>query len=230
MQPEILKDNNSELEYLKINKNSKTAIILFHGYGASMNDLYGIGEYIKLEDNADWFFPNGHLGLEMMGMMSARAWFPIDAAELEKAMMSGTFRDFESMATSEFEIAVEKCKSFITSISEGYDKVIVGGFSQGAMIATHAALDISERIDALLCLSGTLVSKEKLIDRLESVNKFPVFQTHGKQDQILAYAASKNLFELLKLGGHQGEFVSFEGGHEIPADALGKLEMFINKI
>jgi phospholipase/carboxylesterase len=230
MQPSVLKENKSELEYLKIDNQSKTAIILFHGYGASMNDLYGIGQYVKLETTADWFFPNGHLSLEMMGMMSARAWFPIDAKALEQAMMSGTFRDFQTLTSPEFEVAVEKCKSFIGSLAEKYDKVIVGGFSQGAMVSTHASLDISDKVDALLCLSGTLISKDKLISRLDSAKKFPFFQTHGKQDQVLSYDAGKNLFELLKLGGHQGEFVSFEGGHEIPADALSKMEHFINKI
>lgn len=230
MQQQVFNDNASNLDYLKIDNSSKTAIVLFHGYGASMSDLYGLGQYIQTDEKADWIFPNGNLSLEMMGMAQARAWFPIDAQALEAAMMSGTFRDFESVDTPEFKQAVDVCIRFITSLKSEYDRIIVGGFSQGAMISTHACLDVSELVSGLICLSGTLINKEKLIGRLESVNKFSFFQSHGKQDPILPYNSAKQLFELLKLGSHQGEFISFDGAHEIPEVVLLKLQKYINTV
>ena len=58
--------------------------------------------------------------------------------------------------------------------------------------------------------------------------KFPFFQSHGKNDPILSYQGAKSLFELLKLCGHEGEFVSFDGAHEIPEKVLMKSKDFIN--
>ena len=226
MSQQVFRENKSELDYLKINNNSKTAFILLHGYGASMYDLYGIGSYMKSEISCDWIFPNGHLGL-MGGMLMSRAWFPIDAEALEKAMQTGQFRDFESVNSPEFQDAVDKSKTFVESIAEEYDYIILGGFSQGAMISTHVSLELDEKLSALVCLSGTLISKESLINKLDHKNKFPFFQSHGKQDPILDYSSAKNLFELLKLGGHQGEFIGFDGAHEIPESVLMKMNKFL---
>ena len=231
MQPTIFKEDNSQLDYLKIDNNADTAIVLFHGYGASMYDLYGIGNYLNTQNPSNWYFPNGHLDLSMgMGMMMARAWFPIDAQALEKAMQSGTFRDFENISSPEFHEAVKKCQTFIESLQAKYKKVIVGGFSQGSMITTHAVSQLDKSIAGLLCLSGTLIDKNNLISNLEKSQSFPFFQSHGKNDPILDYNAAKNLFELLKLSGNQGEFISFDGAHEIPVEVLEKLTVFINRI
>ena len=65
MQPEVLLEEKSQLQYLKVDNGGKVAIVLFHGYGASMMDLYGLSSVIPTNFKADWFFPNGFLPLNM---------------------------------------------------------------------------------------------------------------------------------------------------------------------
>ena len=227
-QPQI--ETNSQLQYLQTSSDSKTAVILFHGYGASMMDLYGLADMVDTKESIDWIFPNGHI--ELHPTMMARAWFPLDEKALDEAMRSGTHRDFSELNHPEFQDAVEKCSKFISAMSEKYDKLIVGGFSQGSMISTHAALRNSHKVSALICLSGALIAKESILEAfdIKDANNFPFFQSHGKDDAILSYSYAKQLFGLLKLGGHEGEFISFDGGHEIPMIVLTKLNKFLNRI
>jgi len=231
MQPEVFKENNSGLEYLKIKNQSDTVVVMFHGYGASMMDLYGIGEAILPKDRPDWIFPNGHLGLDMMGMGAmARAWFPIDMAALEQAMQSGSHRDFSDMYSPEFAEALELSQKFFNALKTKYKNIILGGFSQGAMIATHLSLKNSGGTKALICFSGAFAGKKQLLELSENSTKFPFFQSHGKQDPVLGFDGAMKLFELLKLSSHEGEFIGFDGAHEIPMQVIKKAEAFINRI
>ncbi len=229
MQPSVLIEESSGLEYLKKDNQKRKAIILFHGYGASMMDLYGLNEVVPNHEEYDWFFPNGHIGLNMgMGMMG-RAWFPIDMAALEQAMSNGTHRSFSKVYSDDFAKAVDLGERFVLSIKDNYDSLIIGGFSQGSMITSHISMKQSKNLDGLILFSGNLIGQDQLIALLETSKKFPFFQSHGKQDQVLGYDYAKSLFELIKLGGHEGEFVSFDGGHEIPMDVINKLGLFLKR-
>jgi phospholipase/carboxylesterase len=81
------------LEFIHVeNDPKKPAVMLLHGYGASMDDLFPLFEYLAKDWN--WFFPNAPLEVPIGPMMSGRAWFPIDMEALNAAMMSGQHRDF----------------------------------------------------------------------------------------------------------------------------------------
>ena len=217
--------NNFPLQYL-LNKEQKTAskaVCLFHGYGASMEDLYGLADYLDPNGEYDWYFPNGHLASQFGG----RAWFPIDMMALQTAMMKREHRNFAKLYSVEFAKAQELGREFVNVLLSLYEQVYIGGFSQGAMITSHIALDLHDKISGLILFSGNLLGQEQLIKGLERSTKFPFFQSHGKQDQVLSYQYAKSLFELYKLGGHQGEFVSFDGGHEIPMEVLTKAKKFL---
>jgi phospholipase/carboxylesterase len=69
-----------------------------------------------------------------------------------------------------------------------------------------------------------------LLDGREGKKPVPFFQSHGKQDPVLNFAESMKLFELLKLNRFQGEFVPFDGAHEIPINVIHKVKDYINRL
>ena len=223
-------ENETNIEYLKISKNSKKCIFMLHGYGASMNDLYGLESVIETKEDYDWIFPNGPLKIPMGMGIEGRAWFPIDMAELELAMRSGSFRSFEDKEPEEFLKVVPLVKTFIEKISLGYDDIIIGGFSQGAMVSSHLTGQGVEKQKGLILMSGTLLARDILISNLESKNPIPFIQSHGKSDPVLNYDESMKLFELFKLCRFQGEFVPFDGAHEIPHLVISKVKNYINSL
>jgi phospholipase/carboxylesterase len=188
--PTILTEKNSNLDYLKKNNGSNKAIFMLHGYGASMNDLYGLADVITTNEKYDWIFPNAPLSVDLGMAMQGRAWFPIDMQELERAMMSGSHRNFEDKCPDEFKTSIDLAKVFIDSISKDYDEIIIGGFSQGAMVSSHLCSFGFEKLKGLILFSGTLIAKDMLLDGLEGKKPVPFFQSHGKQDPVLNFAES----------------------------------------
>lgn len=217
----------SNLNFLKAQGKSKTAIFILHGYGASMNDLAGLAPFLDSDNNFTWFFPDGPIGVDIGMHVQGRAWFPIDMNELQKAMMTGSHRSFADKNPKELQVSMDKCEAFIKANSKDFDQILIGGFSQGSMVTSHL-LDKFDKLTGYICLSGTLLNQSGLERTLENVAPIKFFQSHGKADQVLQYSQAMNLFELLKLYRMQGEFVSFDGGHEIPPQVLNKCKRFLS--
>ncbi len=71
------------------------AVVLLHGFGAPGTDLVALGDVLNVPKDTAIFFPEGpiDLGAEMgSGYSGARAWWPIDMAKLQVAMMTGQFQ------------------------------------------------------------------------------------------------------------------------------------------
>jgi phospholipase/carboxylesterase len=226
MHQKVYKDSVSGLEYLKVDNNKDKAICFLHGYGASMYDLYSLSESIKDAAEYDWIFINGHLPLQG-DMLTARAWFPIDMQALEAAMMKGEFREFSNAYPKELDEGINTCLSFLNSQTSRYKELHLGGFSQGAMLSSHIAGRGIENMKTLTLFSGNLIGREQLNANFKLTKRLPFFQSHGKGDQVLGYYQAKDLFELLKLNHLEGEFVTFNGAHEIPYDVIKKWEQFL---
>lgn len=230
MAPKVYTENHSGLQYLKKDHLSKNLIILFHGYGASMMDLYGLGDMIQLEEDVDWIFPNGLLELNLGFGMTGRGWFPVNMAELEKTMALGGHRDFSDEFNDDFKYALDKTNQFVQNIKGQYDKIVLGGFSQGSMLTCFLSLLNSEDISGYLCYSGTLVGQKELVKIMEKAKKFPFFQSHGKQDPVLGFSQATKQYELFKYAGFEGDFFEFDGAHEIPIEVIQESRNFLNKI
>jgi phospholipase/carboxylesterase len=229
MNSKVYKENKSNLEYLKVDNQSKNLVILFHGYGASMQDLYGLADVMPTERPCDWIFPNGLLEIPLGMGITGRGWFPVDMAQLELSMQTGSHRDFSDKTTDEFQHALEVTNTFFLEVAKDYDQIIIGGFSQGAMITSFVSLMNSDQIKGYLCLSGTLVGRPQMISLLEKAHKFPFFQSHGTQDPVLAASFAKAQYDLFTYAGFKGEFLEFSGAHEIPMSVIKKSIEFLDK-
>jgi phospholipase/carboxylesterase len=108
--------------------------------------------------------------------------------------------------------------------------LILGGFSQGAMLACDVALHLPRPPAALVLLSGapiTLATWTPLLPRLAGV---PTFQSHGRADALLSFAAAETLADRLRAAGARLEWVPFAGGHEIPRAVLSALASFLSRL
>jgi len=203
--------------------------ILFHGYGASAYDLYPLHQVIQPNVGLNWIFPDGPLEIPIAPGYMGRAWFPIDIEALQKAMMTGNFRDLTHVTPPGLAEAREKAIAMIDALGIPFRDLILGGFSQGAMLSVDIALRHEKNPRGLVILSGTLLNQEiwkELASRKGSLN---FFQSHGRQDPILSYQAARDLNELLREAGMVGEFVSFPGGHEIPYEVIDGLNRYIDR-
>ncbi len=106
-------------------------------------------------------------------------------------------------------------------------KMILGGFSQGAMLAMDVALRSEREIAGLVLLSGTLLAEREWKPLMKARAGLRVFQSHGSEDPILPYALAVRLRDELASAGLDVTFEAFRGPHAIPPSVLHALSQWL---
>jgi phospholipase/carboxylesterase len=207
-----------------IGEDPSVGLIFFHGYGANMHDLFPLWELWHF-DKFNWYFPNGVEGLNM-GHYEGRAWFSIDVIELERSIREGRHRDMKDREPPELDNTLRSLENFILEVSKKHKKIILGGFSQGAMCASHLAMKESLKIDGLILLSGALLAEAKFPKSRRSI---PFYQSHGRRDPILSLDGAIDLEKKLHSLNFPGKLHVFDGGHEIPASVIYEVRSFLQQ-
>lgn len=203
-------------------------VILFHGFGADANDLAPLGEAIPTgKKNFNWLFPNGLLEVPIGPGWTGRAWWPIKMEEYQRAALSGVPIDLSRLTPDGLDKAFLAAMDMIKELKVPWDKVILGGFSQGAMLATEIYLRAPETPKGLVILSGNLLHADQIRPLVEKRRGRRFFMSHGRQDQVLPIQGAQRLETLLTQGGMKGSLQSFNGGHEIPMAVLQNLGEYL---
>ena len=207
-------------------------VVFCHGYGASGEDLVPfVPELLEREPRlapVRFAFPAAPLSMGYAAWGDARAWWPLDWARM--SMLSGTPQGRERLRNDVPEGLVSARRKLQGSIEAllagsglGPDRVVLGGFSQGGMLATDLALHWEHRPAALVALSAVPITADvwrKLAPRRAGL---PVVQSHGRQDPILPYPEGEALRDLLTAAGLSVEFIPFDGPHTVHPDALDRV-------
>jgi phospholipase/carboxylesterase len=215
----------------------RAVVILCHGYGAPGTDLVPIGtellKHPKLSGAVQFIFPEAPLSLDEIGLYGGRAWWPIDMMRLQMAVALGTFRDLRKDCPDELPAAREKMLGLVREWSKRsklpISQFVLGGFSQGSMLATDVSLQLDENPAGLVILSGTLICEDTWTERAPHHKRLRAFQSHGMQDPLLPFAGAEWLKALLQRAGADVEFHPFHGGHEIPYAVMDRLCSFIKE-
>ena len=206
-------------------------VVLFHGYGSSAYDLLSLHREIESRPGTSWYFPNGFVKIPLGLGMSGRAWFPIDMPALKNALQERGHGGLAFIIPTGLAEAQTRASEMLSLLAQekniSSEKIIIGGFSQGAMLATHTFLHSQENFAKLLLLSGTLLAKEDWSRLVLKKPNLTFFQSHGKNDPVLPYTLAEELYTILCSGGSSGSFVSFAGGHEIPPVVLQGMQEFL---
>ena len=202
------------------------ALVLIHGYGADANDLVGLGPMLNVGKPMDCYFPQGVLEVPIAPMMSGRAWFSV-REEAFPALSRGEITT--EKPTPETQETILKVCEWLNQLGKNYEKVIIGGFSQGAILTSHAFYRLQFQPAALLLFSGYLVAPTEFPTVPESL-QVPFFQSHGHQDAVLSIRGAERLREKLLGSGLKGEWVTFQGGHEIPLPITQNAQNFLKQL
>lgn len=199
-------------------------VVMFHGYGADMYDLQSLSH--EAGADLEWHFPNGPLSIFPAG----KAWFHIDIQALERAMQMGQHRDLSKERPRGLDKVIEQAQEYIASLEIDSSQLILGGFSQGSMLAVELALRHPKPIAGLIILSGNLLDAKGLKGLKTAQQGLRYFQSHGQHDPLLSLEGARALECLLHEKGLKGELAEFRGGHEIPYNTLQALKQFLVSI
>ena len=208
-------------------------VLLLHGFGALGDDLLSLPDVLIVPAGTRFVFPEGPLSLSF-GPRDARAWWLIDLVRMQADQMAGRVRDLSQDIPKGLAPARDAMLTFLKEIEQTLDadprKTILGGFSQGAMLACDLMLHTDRPYAGLVQLSGNLLAQPVWSLLMPNRKHLPVFQSHGVQDEILPYIGAERLRDVLSKSGLAVEWHKFRGGHEIPESVLQRLGVFLMKV
>ncbi len=160
------------------------------------------------------------------------AWWPLDVERLLERQARGLdLTHFQEEAPEGLSKARRSVVALVDELARQstlpISRIVLGGFSQGAMVSLDAALHLEDRPSGVILLSGTLVARSEWERRARKRAGLPVFQSHGRQDPLLPFFAAEALRDLLIRAGLEVEFVAFDGGHTIPPNVLDRTAQFL---
>ena len=206
-------------------------VVLCHGFGAPGDDLASLWRVLRAPAGTRFVFPEAPLSLASLGMFEGRAWWMIDMARLQRMRTPAEVEELMIEVPAGLAAAREKMVSMLDALDAVLkpSKLVLGGFSQGAMLAVDVALRTDRTLAGVVVMSGALIAKgewEKLAPKRAGL---PVVQSHGAYDPILPAIAGERLRDLLTGAGLSHTWVPFGGGHEIPPPAIEAVGAFLEK-
>ena len=206
------------------------ALLLCHGYGAPGDDLVGLARVLDVGAGTRFFVPEAPHGVDTGMGGAGRAWWTIDMARMQLAIARGDVRDLDETPDG-LEAATASLTACIDELVAAHAvdpaRLVIGGFSQGAMLTTELVLHDPRPFAGLAVLSGTVVSRARWeLAAAARAAGLHVLASHGRRDPILPFAGAEALVALLRAAGAEVTFLPFNGQHEIPGsvlDALAKL-------
>lgn len=101
-----------------------------------------------------------------------------------------------------------------------YEKMFLFGFSQGCLMATEVGIRFPELLGGVIGISGYVYDPAELLAERSSVSTSQSFLiTHGEQDPLLPIERSREIYQHLKDGGIDIDWVEFNKAHSFAGAA-----------
>lgn len=210
-----------------------TATIIFsHGLGDTAAGWAPFAASIKSRHpHVKWILPTASNNpVTLNGGMKMPSWFDIRTLTPPSAGRS-SMEDEAGMLASAARISALVSAEVDAGIAA--DRIIIGGFSQGAVIALLTGITSERKLAGLISLSGFLGLSDKIGSmQSERAKDLPIFWGHGTGDQVVRYAwGQQSRDRLVELGFKHVEFNSYPGmGHSLCDKESDDVETFIRKV
>ncbi|MES1172813.1 MAG: phospholipase [Myxococcales bacterium] len=209
---------------------SGPVVVLMHGFGAPGTDLVPLWRELPVPHAVRFVFPEAPLELGFGG----RAWWNIDMARLQDRFSNSAAAKLTAEIPEGSAASREAVLGLLVALERDFgaqpETTVIGGFSQGAMLATDVVLRTERAFGGLAILSGTIISREEWLPLMSARKGLPVLQSHGRSDPVLPFAVAEQLRDELSAAGVSVEFVAFNGGHGIPGSVLEGLSSLIRRV
>ncbi|MGC5704016.1 alpha/beta fold hydrolase [Pseudomonas sp. NFXW11] len=203
------------LEQAPRDTRNQPLVIFLHGYGSNEADLFGLREGL----------PAGYTYL------SARAPQTLEEDSFQWFQRKGQ-GPYDGV-TEELASSAELIGEFIRAAQAKYhtqaDKVVLVGFSQGAVMAYEVGLRQPQSVRGIAALSGKILPL--LAGQVQSspaLQRLGIFIGHGTLDQRLPYSDAEAANRLLRRLALAPQFHAYPGmGHSISQVEIDDLKRWL---
>lgn len=197
----------------------RSSIIWLHGLGADGHDFAPIATELMLPDTLGTRFILPHAPkrpVSINGGFVMRAWYDIAYTDL------GRTPDLEGISASlqELEALIENEKKKGIPAK----KILVAGFSQGAVLAMEAISQLQSGIGGAIALSGYLAKPEQIP---EAKGQQHLYMAHGTQDSIVPFALGIQAKTDLEAKGYIVTWNEWHMAHTVCAEEISAIRSWI---
>jgi phospholipase/carboxylesterase len=198
-------------------------IVMLHGRTMAPEDLAPFAHSLGIP--AAFFFPQAPYSAGINGYAWWHANCPATRAERSRA------RDLADVDPTDRPAARATLAACLRALPVELSEVplLLGGFSQGAMLACDLVLSAEATAQGLILLSSSRIAFADWQPRLARVAGLPILVSHGRADRELAFAAGEALRDCLTEAGAAVTWVPFDGGHETPLVVWREVRRFFRQ-
>jgi phospholipase/carboxylesterase len=193
------------------------ALVLFHGRGADENDLFPLLDVLDPERRFVGATPRGPLSLPPGGAH----WYALGGIGTPEA---ATFH-------SSYSAAAKWLDGFLAEHGFGYDRLVVGGFSQGGVMTYSLGLGRGRpRPAALAAFSSFIPSVQGFELDLSPPLLPPVAIGHGTLDPVIGVEWGRQARDVLEAAGAEVLYRETPMYHQIDPEFVLEVAAWLRRI
>ena len=198
------------------------SLVLMHGYGSRAEQWLQFENVIKVPDDGRMVFLQGPLRGPLSG---GRGWWWLN---IEGHIPDGQrLPDFSTANPSGIKVASRMVRDYLKTID---GPIVLGGFSQGAMLSGEIAFQTDQELAGLILLGGTTVNEAGWVEQFPRRRDLPIFIAHGRHDGVLPFEIAERFASKLKAAGLDVTWFPFDGEHNVPADVIAAMNAFLSRL
>lgn len=197
------------------------SLIWLHGLGADSSDFAFLKDFLAMPSalGLRYVLPDApERPVTLNGGLVMRAWYDIAVSDLGRspdlAGIDDTLTQIEALLDAEIQRGIDP------------GRIVLGGFSQGAVLAMEAASRLGKKLGGAIALSGYLAKPSDDIPAADSC-ACPILMAHGTEDTVVPYSLGFAAFETLKEKGYPIDWNAWPIGHSVCPEELGVMRNWI---
>jgi phospholipase/carboxylesterase len=190
-------------------------LVLLHGRGADANDLFPLLDYLDPERRFVGVTPQAPLRLPPGGFH----WYSLGGLPTPDP---ATFDPTYELATAWLDALVEEH-------GLGYERLVLGGFSQGGVMTYALALGAGRPRPARMIVMSSFVPRVPGLV-LELGEAPPVAIAHGAYDEIIPVDFGREAKQLLEAAGVDPLYREFPFAHQVAPQFLEELRPWLREV
>ncbi|HVZ46209.1 MAG TPA: carboxylesterase [Ramlibacter sp.] len=204
----------------------RATIIILHGLGADGNDFVPFASELDLKavGPVRFVFPHAPvIPVTINGGYRMRAWYDILGTEQHGRQDEAGLR--QSQAQLEALLEREKALGMPSR------RIVLGGFSQGCAMSLLTGLRHKEPLAGIIAMSGYLPLADTTEAERSAANaKTPIFQAHGRYDEMLVLERGTASRDKLVALGYPVEWHEYPMPHSVCAQEIADLNAWLLKV
>jgi phospholipase/carboxylesterase len=201
-------------------------VIVMHGLGASPTDFLSFVSSMDLAavGPVRWVFPAAPIQpVTINGGMEMPSWYDIRGMDIvskqDEAGLRASAAEVQAVIDREIALGVPA------------SRIVLGGFSQGGVMALLAGVRAPRRLAGLLDMSGYLaLAPATAAERSEANRDVPIFMGHGRQDGVVPIAAGLASRDTLVGLGYAVEWHDYPIQHGVSPEEERDINAWLLKV